>query len=92
MADLIALLEKVKTTHKVIMIYIHEAHADDIWPMGYGINSAKNLKEKWQNFDALMSKWPQLRAKIDKFYVDNMNNDFIQKSGCWPEGYFFADK
>ena len=31
------------------MIYIHEAHADDIWPLGYGINSAKNIKERFIN-------------------------------------------
>jgi len=47
MRELLALLEKVKLSFKVIMIYIHEAHADDVWPVGYGINSAKNLDEKW---------------------------------------------
>ena len=63
MGDLLSLLEKVKLTHKIIMIYIHEAHADDIWPMGFGINSAKNLEEKWTNCDALMKKWPQLKER-----------------------------
>lgn len=28
------------------MIYTKEAHADDIWPVGYGINSSKNLEER----------------------------------------------
>ena len=74
------------------MIYIHEAHADDIWPMGFGINSAKNLEEKWKNCDALMSKWPALNKQIDQIFVDNMENEFIHRTGCWPEGYFFTDK
>ena len=29
------------------MVYLNEAHADDIWPLGYGIDSAKDLDEKW---------------------------------------------
>ena len=65
MGDLLTLLEKVRHTHKIIMIYIHEAHADDVWPMGFGINSAKNLEEKWKNCDALMNKWPHLNNLID---------------------------
>ena len=92
MGDLLALLKKVKLTHKVVMIYIHEAQSDDVWPIGYGINSAKNLEEKWTNYDALMKKWPQLNKLVDQVFVDNMANDFIHLSGCWPEAYFFADK
>ena len=60
MDELLTLLEKVKVSCKIVMIYIHEAHADDVWPLGYGINSAKNLDEKWNNCDALMEKWPEL--------------------------------
>ena len=38
--QLLALLEKVKVSCKIIFIYIHEAQADDNWPVGYGINTA----------------------------------------------------
>ena len=91
MAKLLALLKKVKAHCKVVMIYLHEAHADDVWPLGYGIKSAKNLDEKWKNCDALMKKWPELNQLIDEIFVDNMDNEFIHLTGCWPEGYFFAD-
>ena len=29
------------------MIYLAEAHADDIWPIGYGINSTKSVEERF---------------------------------------------
>ena len=68
-----------------------EAHADDVWPLGYGINSPKNDKERWNNCDALMKKFPELRNKLDGIFCDNMNNEFNDKTGAWPEAYYFAD-
>ena len=39
MDELLSLLDKFNHI-KVVMIYLAEAHADDVWPLGYGINSA----------------------------------------------------
>ena len=39
-----------------------------------------------------MRKYPELASYIDATLIDNMENDFIQKTGAWPEGYFFTDK
>jgi hypothetical protein len=49
MGTLLPLLEKVKLSHKVVLVYITEAHADDTWPLGYGINAPKNLDERVVN-------------------------------------------
>jgi hypothetical protein len=38
-----------------------------------------------------MKQWPELKEHIDQIFVDNMDNDFINISGCWPEGYYFTD-
>ena len=92
MAEILALLKKVRLSCKVVMIYIHEAHADDIWPLGYGINQAKNLNEKWKNCNSFIKMWPELNQLVDQIFVDSMENDFINLTGCWPEGYFFTDK
>jgi hypothetical protein len=43
---------------KFIMIYLEEAHADDTWPMGYGIQSAKTLDDRINNCNNLMEKYP----------------------------------
>ena len=47
MKELVTFLKLIRTQYKVVLIYLNEAHADDIWPLGYGINSAKDLDEKW---------------------------------------------
>lgn len=33
-----------------------------------------------------------LKNSLDSVFVDNMNNDFLKKTGAWPEKYMFADK
>jgi hypothetical protein len=43
MAELLDLLQILKPNYKVILIYLAEAHADDVWPLGYGINKSNNL-------------------------------------------------
>ena len=74
------------------MIYIAEAHADDVWPLGYGINQAKSLQERHTNCQELLAQQPQLADLVDAVFLDNMENEFSLKTGAWPEGYFIADK
>ena len=40
----------------------------------------------------MLGKYPKLESQLDAIFVDNMSNDFIEKTGAWPEAYFFADK
>lgn len=42
---LMSFLENCKNM-KCVMVYLAEAHADDTWPLGYGINSAKTLADR----------------------------------------------
>jgi len=72
------------------MIYLTEAHADDVWPMGYGIKQPTNLEERWANFDRLMEKHPKLGPMIDYKFCDKMSNDFNSLTGAWPECYFYT--
>ena len=37
MASILALLAKLKQNVRIIMVYIVEAHADDTWPLGFGV-------------------------------------------------------
>ena len=39
-----------------------------------------------------MKKFPELDLLIDTIFVDSMEDDFINATGAWPEGYFFTDK
>jgi hypothetical protein len=92
MSQLVELLEKLKPDFHIVFIYIREAHADDVWPLGFEINSAKNLEEKQNNCDGLMNKWPELFGLVDNVFLDNMDNDFMFLAGAWPEAYYFVDK
>lgn len=72
-------------------MYLAEAHADDVWPLGYGINSPKTIEELWKNCDNFLAKHPNLAAVLDHVFADNMDNEFNELVGAWPESYFFAD-
>jgi len=89
--DLIRILELINLKLKIIMIYTKEAHADDIWPVGYGINSTKTLEERVTNCDALCNKYLGLFELVDAIFIDNMDDDFTETTGAWPEGYIFTD-
>ena len=92
--DLLGKILEFNKSYKVILIYTAEAHSDDVWPVGYGINQTKSLFERRENVEALFKKHKKLsdnRAKI-VVLLDNKNNDFINRTGAWPECYLFADK
>ena len=76
---------------KTIFIYLTEAHADDVWPLGFDIKNPKSIFERKQNCRRLLSKFPRLKNQLDGVFVDNMNNDFNNLTGTWPEAYMFAD-
>ena len=73
------------------MIYIAEAHADDTWPLGFGIQNPKTVEGRISNCKNLLFKFKELKNKLDGVFVDNMSNDFNNLTGSWPESYFFAE-
>ena len=76
---------------KFIFVYIQEAHADDVWPLGFGVRNPKSIEERIMNCTTLLDKFPAFRERLDGIFVDNMNNDFNNATGVWPEAYMFAD-
>ena len=74
------------------MVYLAEVHADDVWPMGFGVNQPKTIEERWDNCRKVFTKVPELRPYLDEVFLDNMDNEFNLTSGAWPEKYFFTDK
>ena len=92
MKQLVSLLEKIKPHFKIVLIYITEAHADDTWPLGFGINQPQNEKSRWSNCDSFMQNYPELKENVDNIFIDNLANDFIYRSGAFPEAYFITDK
>ena len=56
MGTLLPLLEKVRKTHKTVLVYITEAHADDVWPLGFGIKNPTTIEERIQNCNQFLEK------------------------------------
>ena len=50
---------------KIVLVYIAEAHADDVWPLGYGIMQSKSIEEKWTNCQSFLNKFPELAEIVD---------------------------
>jgi len=71
-----------------VLVYLHEAHADDVWPLGYGVKNPTSLAERWAQCDALVAR---LRLDVEVF-VDGMDNAFLHAHGAWPERYFFVEQ
>ena len=92
MDNLVSFLDYVKPYFKIIFIYLQEAHADDLWPLGYGITSSKTVEERWERCDNLMKKWPKMAGMVDKVYIDNMSEQFNSLTGSWPEACYFANR
>jgi len=69
-----------------LIVYIAEAHASDVWPLGkhVSIPDHKTLKDR-QNAAALMRDTFQCPLPI---LIDSMSNLFDNGYAVWPERYF----
>ena len=95
MRKLSEFLEKWQKKVKIIFVYLAEAHADDVWPLGYGVNSSKTIEERWANCKQFLSKpliSEHLGKYIDQIFLDTMDDDYNNLVGAWPESYVFTDK
>lgn len=72
------------------MIYLQEAHADDFWPLGYGVQSHKDLADRLGAFEKFLGQHPALPQALDATAVDDMDDSFLHAYGAWPERYYFV--
>lgn len=92
MSELIDLLDFLrKAGFFCAMIYLQEAHADDFWPLGYNIQSHKELSDRLGAFEKFLSRHPALPQALDATAVDDMDDSFLHTYGAWPERYYFVN-
>ena len=92
MAKLIEILQSLRRMDVFIgMVYLQEAHADDLWPLGYGIQSHSNIVERWAACDRFMKIHPALKTSLHGVALDTMDDHFLHTYGAWPERYFLTD-
>jgi len=75
----------------VAMVYLQEAHADNTWPLGYGVQSHSNLGGRLFACRSFLDRNPTLKGLLHEFAVDAMDDRFLHKYGAWPERYFLAE-
>jgi len=69
------------------MVYIDEAHANDIWPLGNHIDlpNHKTISDRTHAASLLKDKF-NLQIPV---LLDSMTNNFDQEYAVWPERYYF---
>jgi len=73
------------------MVYLQEAHADDMWPLGFGIRKHTNLSDRMTACRSFLGRHKELEASLDALVVDTMDDAFLHEYAAWPERYYIAD-
>jgi len=73
------------------MVYLQEAHADDLWPLGYGRQSHSCIEDRLRALETFLGENPRLEEALQAVAVDTIDDNFLHCYGAWPERYFLAD-
>lgn len=80
--------KKNKNRLNIFIIYISEAHANDIWPIGMSAGTINNSHKVIQDRINCAIKLKNTFDLTIPIYCDNMNNTFQDVMACWPFRYF----
>jgi len=73
------------------MVYLQEAHADDLWPLGYGKQSHSCIEDRLLALDTFLGEHPRLEGALQGVAVDTIDDHFLHHYGAWPERYYLTD-
>jgi len=92
---------KFAKKYPCIGILQQEAHARDIWPIGYGdhaLASTYDIPSRISNAKTLLQRYPDLKTDIG-WYVDIPNRSWYHVGGsfnsqmnAWPHRYFIFSR
>lgn len=92
MAELTRTLQYLRSANVfTAMVYLQEAHADDLWPLGYGIRSHSSLTQRLNACRNFLEKHVDLQRLLQTVAVDTMDDRFLHTYGAWPERYFVVE-
>lgn len=70
----------------VLFLYLHEAHARDLWPLSPSAPIVHaDLPGRLAVASAFLERWPSLAAQLQRVFVDDMSNELALEYGLWPE-------
>jgi len=80
-----AIAEKYAGDVDFVMIYIREAHASDVWPLGnfYDIKNHQTIEDRKEAAKKLIEKGLKFPVLLD-----SMNGQFDSNYAVWPERYY----
>jgi hypothetical protein len=84
---LINVIKNIKNFN-IVFIYINEAHAYDIWPIGL---SAGTLNKSHKNINDRLVCANKFLQEYDfniSTYLDNISNHIQNELSCWPFRWF----
>lgn len=76
----------------IFIIYISEAHAYDVWPIGMSAGTINYSHKKIQDRINCTVKMKNTFNLTIPIYCDNMNDEFQNELACWPFRYFVVHK
>lgn len=72
----------------MIIVYITEAHAADVWNIGESAGTLNYSHKKLEDRVQCAEKFKKTFDITIPMYVDNMDNEFETKFASWPFRYF----
>ena len=72
----------------IFIVYISEAHAQDIWPLGESAGTNNYSHKKIEDRINCANKFKDTFNLTIPIYCDNMNNGLRDEYSCWPFRYF----
>ena len=83
--------KKNKDRLNIFIIYISEAHANDIWPIGLSAGTINSSHKSIIDRIFCAQKFKREFNLSIPIYCDNMTNDFETAMACWPFRYFVIE-
>lgn len=69
------------------MVYITEAHAYDVWPIGMSAGTINYKHQCIEDRSKCALKFEKEYATTLPIYLDNMDSDYETTYSCWPFRY-----
>ena len=72
----------------IFIVYISEAHAQDVWPLGESAGTINYSHKKIEDRIDCANKFKDTFNLTIPIYCDNMHNKLRDEYSCWPFRYF----
>jgi hypothetical protein len=76
----------------VVVVYIKEAHARDVWPIGDAVSSTIDAPRSDHDRCAIAHRMRTELCMDLPIFVDNINDTFEMHFAAWPFRFYIVDQ